>query len=184
MSEENRVEEYISYVKRVISEFSDIGDLVVGQEVTPSKINYALSKFYDVSLALNAEYQRQKNSHLDLERHFQVWYDEAFTQAKILVQKEYAENKSIKPSVKEYEVMLRRQYKEEWLEWKKAVDDSEAKNRFLMRLRETLNKYDSILTTLSYNMRGELKALTIDDRSNANAKSAENNKVRRLPLSE
>jgi hypothetical protein len=57
--------------------------------------------------------------------------------------------------------------------WKKRLASAEAKCDFFIRLRETLNKYDGILTGLASSMRCELRALSIMDR--AEARSSNNN---------
>lgn len=182
MSEE-LIQDYISYVQKTVEKFSKIGDLIQNDEISPNRLNRALAQYYDISLALNAEYQRNKIEHATLETEYQIWYDEAFTVAKEMVRNEYSESRSIKPSVKEYEITLRRQFKEEWREWDLRIKASEAKVQFLLRLRETLNKYDNILTAISYNMRSEMRALSIEDRSNAKPEIASQNKQRqRFPV--
>lgn len=182
MSEET-VKKYIEYVQDTIKKFSKIGDLIQNNEISPSRLNKALGQYYDISLALNAEYQRNKIEHSALETEYQIWYDECFEQAKNIVRNEYSESRSIKPSLKEYETTLRRHFRTEWKEWDIRIKESEAKVQFLLRLRETLNKYDNILTAISYNMRSEMKALSIEDRSNANPESVQQNKYRsRFPV--
>lgn len=182
MSEE-LIQEYISYVKKTIERFSKIGDLIQNDEISPNQLNKALGQYYDISLMLNAEYQRQKIEHAHLETEYQIWYDEHFERAKNIVRDEYSESRSIKPSVKEYETTLRRQFREEWREWDLRIKQSEAKVQFLLRLRETLNKYDNILTTIAYNMRSEMRALSIDSRSNAVPENAMERKNRsRFPV--
>lgn len=160
------VESYISYVSDTVSRFSKIGDLINGDEVSPSKLNKALAEFYNVSLALNSEYQRQKINHSVLETDYQIWYDDKFLEAKSIVMEGYANSRSIKPSIKEFEIELRRSFRSEWKEWDLKLKESEAKTQFLLRLRETLYKYDNILTSLSNNMRGEMRALSIENRAN------------------
>ena len=39
-------------------------------------------------------------------------------------------------------------------------------------MRETLNKFDNVLTNLAVNLRSELRALNIEDRANARQKFA------------
>jgi len=182
MSEET-VTQYVEYVQETIKKFSKIGDLIQNDEISPARLNKALGQYYDISLALNAEYQRNKIEHSALETEYQIWYDDKFEKAKNIVREEYSESRSIKPSVKEYETTLRREFKTEWREWTIKIKESEAKVQFLLRLRETLNKYDSILTAISYNMRSEMKALSIEDRSNANPENVQQRKHRsRFPV--
>jgi hypothetical protein len=177
------IEDYIKYVQKTLETFSDIGNLINNGEISPNLLNTALAKYYNTSLALNSEYQRQKINHSVLETEYQVWYDEKFLESKKLVITEYSESKSIKPSVKEYEITLRSTFKAEWLEWDLKLKESEAKTQFLLRLRESLNKYDSILTTIANNMRSEMRSLSIDQRSNANDNVSSSHKIRtRFPI--
>jgi hypothetical protein len=133
--------------------------------------------YYNISLGLNAEYQRAKKEKTDLELEFQIWEDEHFEKAKASVQSEY-EGTKIKPSVTEYQTRMRTMFKDEYVKWKKAINDSDSKVRFYLRLFTALDKYDNILTTISYNMRSEMKALSIEERSNKDPHYASNNKVR------
>ena len=177
---EKQIEDYINFVQETTAEFSEIGNLINEDrgEVSPLKLNRALAQFYNISLALNSEYQRQKINHLALTTDYQEWYDNAFVRAKEKVIESYSGgNKTIKPSIKEFETTLRVDNRKEWKEWELKVKTSEAKVRFLLKLRETLNRYDSILTTISYNMRSEMRALSIEDRSNA---KTENTRIRRV----
>ena len=182
MSEEI-IEKYVKYVQKTISEFSKIGDLIENDEISPNRLNKALSQYYNISLSLNAEYQRKKIEHGSLETEHQLWYDEKFQLAKDIVREEYKESKSIKPSIKEYETTLRTTFRSEWKDWSLRMNESEAKVQFLLRLRETLNKYDNILTTIAYNMRSEMRSLSIDDRSNAKLENVTERKNRsRFPV--
>lgn len=180
---ETGITEYIKYVQETIEKFSGIGNLIDNNEISPHRLNLALGQYYDISLALNSEYQRQKINHAHLETEYQIWYDEAFVKAKQEVLEENSRSSSAKPALKEYEIKLRTLFKSEWKEWNIALKESEAKTQFLLRLRETLNKYDNILTTIAYNMRSEMKALSIEDRSNANPEKAHQRKQRqRFPV--
>lgn len=183
--EDKRVKEYIEYVRETIDRFSKIGDLIQNQEISPHRLNLALGQYYDISLMLNAEYQRQKINHAHLETEYQLWYDEKFTEAKRMVLDENEHSKSSKPAIKEYEIKLRTMFRSEWKDWDISLKESEAKTQFLLRLRETLNKYDNILTTIAYNMRSEMRALSIEDRSNAIPENVTNRKQRqRFPVND
>lgn len=171
------LQEYIDFVQDVVSKYQEIGDLVNQDEISPAKLNRALSMYYNVSLGLNSEYQRAKKEKTDLELEFQVWEDEHFEKAKKTVQSDY-EGTKIKPSVTEYQTRMRTMFKDEYIEWKTAINDAESKVRFYLRLFTALDKYDSILTTISYNMRSEMKALSIEERSNKDPDYASNNKIR------
>lgn len=180
----NSIEEsannYIKFVEEMIAKYQAIGNLVDSEsgEITPQKINTALSLYYNTSLALCAEYQRQKIEFEKKSIEFKTWEDRIFEEAKDSVMKDYLETKSIKPSVKEFETRARTLHEAEYALKTMELSEAEARMRFLLRMLDTLNKYDSILTAISYNMRSELKALSLDDRMNASVQGVSQNKVR------
>ena len=174
-----KVDSYIAFVNDMIDKYKKIGELIDtdSQTVTPEKINSALSLYYNVSLALIAEYQRAKITYEAMSIDFQNWKDRNFEEAKATVLAEY-EDKKIKPSVTEFETRARTLHEEEYAYRTMELQEAESRMRFLLRMLDTLNKYDSILTAISYNMRSELKALSLDDRMNASIEGASQNKVR------
>lgn len=173
------VKEYIAYVEEMVSNYRKIGDLVdnASDTITPQKINTALSQYYNMSLAICAEYQRQKIQYEALKLEFDIWQDTIFEEAKRQVLAEYSETK-IKPSVKEFETRARMNHLEEYKEKNFELTRAESRMRFMLRMLDTINKYDNILTAISYNMRSEMKALSLDDRMNASIDGVRNNKVR------
>lgn len=186
MELEKYVKRYIKFVEDMVSSYQKIGDLINHNsgEITPEKINTALALYYNASLALNAEYQRQKINYEVDSLEFKIWEDEKFEQAKREVLNDYADTK-IKPSVKEFETRMRTLFKEEWLDKTMSLSESESRMRFLLRMIDTLQRYDNILTTISYNMRAEMKALSLDNRMNATPDGVTNNRIRtRFPVNE
>ena len=174
-----KVDSYIAFVNDMIDKYKKIGELIDtdSQTVTPEKINSALSLYYNVSLALIAEYQRAKITYEAMSIDFQNWKDRNFEEAKATVLAEY-EDKKIKPSVTEFETRARTLHEEEYAYRTMELQEAESRMRFLLRMLDTLNKYDSILTAISYNMRSELKALSLDDRMNASVEGVSQNKIR------
>ena len=174
-----KVDSYIAFVNNMIDKYKKIGELIDtdSQTVTPEKINSALSLYYNVSLALIAEYQRAKITYEAMSIDFQNWKDKNFEEAKATVLAEY-EDKKIKPSVTEFETRARTLHEAEYSLRNMELQEAESRMRFLLRMLDTLNKYDSILTAISYNMRSELKALSLDDRMNASVEGASQNKIR------
>lgn len=173
------IEDYIQFVDKMIKSYKKIGDLINEDsgEITPEKINSALALYYNTNLALIAEYQRQKISFEAESIDFKVWEDQRFEEAKRVVFEEYSDTK-IKPSVKEFDTRMRILFSEEWKEKTMSLTESESKMRFLLRLMDNLQKYDSILTTISYNMRAEMKSLSLDSRMNAAPEGVTRNKIR------
>lgn len=178
------VKNYIEFVDNMIKNYKEVGDLINDAgNISPEKINSALALYYNTSLAINAEYQRQKINYEAESIEFKIWEDEKFQLAKENVFAEYADTK-IKPSVKEFETRMRLMNKDEWKIRTISLAESNARMRFLFRLAENLKRYDNILTTISYNMRSEMKSLSLDSRMNASPEGVTENKIRqRFPVS-
>lgn len=177
-----KVNNYIEFVNDMIDKYKKIGELIDidTQTVTPERINSALSLYYNVSLALIAEYQRAKINYEAMSIDFQNWKDRNFEEAKATVLAEYENNTKIKPSVTEFETRARTLHEAEYSLKSMELNEAESRMRFLLRMLDTLNKFDSILTAISYNMRSELKALSLDERMNASVEGVSQNKVRAL----
>ena len=79
------------------------------------------------------------------------------------------EEKKAKPALKEIEQQIIATHRLDYFVWKRRLASAEAKCEFFIRLRETLNKYDGILTGLASSMRSELRALNIEDRAESTA---------------
>lgn len=169
------IDDYISFVQETIQKYSDVGDLIRGDQVHPQELNRALALYFNANLSLNAEYQRAKAEQLDLELQFEEWWDTKFEEARDQILKEYEESRSIKPAVKEFESRARNANREAYTSWKRKLAAAENKTRFLLRLLDLFKKYDNILTTISQNMRSELRSLSLEDRMNKDPKE---NKVR------
>ena len=58
------------------------------------------------------------------------------------------------------------------------LETSESRMRFLLRMTDLMKSYDSILTTLSSNMRQEMRTLSLDSRMNASPEGVSANKIR------
>ena len=168
-SNERLVDDYVAFVTRTSKKYERIGDIATGNEITPDKVNYALSMYYDVCRMLNEEYQRVKVEKTALEIEYDEIYAGWFQEAKTLLVQENA-SKSTKPSLKEIEQQVKSSHHIEYYEWQRTLAQAEMKCEHYIRMRETLNKFDSILTNLAVNLRSELRALNIEDRANARQK--------------
>jgi hypothetical protein len=167
MSEDNTFEAYVAFVERVVKRSEQLGGLVTGDTmITPANVNYALAKWYEVSLGLCSEYERVKRDQAKLELNFQRWYDIHFEKAQAQLLAEYAVTKT-KPSIKEIEVRTRTSVADEYYEWQEKILVAEMKTRTYLRLMSTVDRYDKILTTLSQNMRSEMSVLTLENRMNS-----------------
>jgi hypothetical protein len=158
------IDEYVTFVTEMIKKFENIGDLTRCDTVASDKLFKALANYYHVCLALHAEYQRAKIEKLDIEIEYEAKYAEWFQEAKASLY--FAnEEKKAKPALKEIEQQIIASNKLDYFVWKRRLATAEAKCDFFIRLRETLNKYDGILTGLAASMRSELRALSIEDRA-------------------
>ena len=167
-NENNFIEDYINFITENIEKFKSIGDLIRLDEVPTDKVFKALANYYSVCLALNAEYQRAKIIKLDIEIEYEAKYAEWFQEAKSSLYS-INEDKKAKPALKEIEQYIINNHKVDYFIWRKKLVSAEAKCDFFIRLRETLNKYDSILVGLASSMRAELRALSIEDRAENNS---------------
>ena len=171
MSQVNRMEktsdfiaDYVKFVSDNIEKFKSIGDLTRLDEIPIDKVFKALANYYNVCLSLNAEYQRSKIAKVDAEIEFEAQYAEWFQEAKTALYM-VNEEKKTKPALKEIEQQIIASHKLDYFVWKRRLAKAEAQCNFFVRLRETLNKFDGILTSLASSMRSELRALGIEDRA-------------------
>jgi len=177
--DEGRVKEYMDFVQSIQQKVNSVGSLVSGnEEVTPFAVNRALALYYNTNLELIRMYEEQKVRHLDIQNDFEQWYDEKFEECRdeIMNMYENVGGKSVKPAAKEYDTRVKTKYSAEYNRRKKALDVAESRVSYLRKLFEILKRYDTILTTISYNMRSELKSLSIEKRANTDP---EKNRVRR-----
>jgi len=158
------VEDYIKFVTEELSKFESIGDLIRMGEVPIDKVYKAMANYYNVCLALSAEYQHAKIEKLDVEIEYEAKYAEWFQEAKSSLYLDNVEKKA-KPALKEIEQQIIAVHKVDYFVWKRKLANAEAKCEFFTRLRETLNKYDGILVGLATSMRSELRALSIENRA-------------------
>jgi hypothetical protein len=138
-------------------------------EVPTDKVFKALANYYNVCLSLHAEYQRAKVEKLDIEIEYEAVYSDWFQEAKSSLYSANEEKKA-KPALKEIEQQIIASHKVDYFVWKRRLVTAEAKCEFFIRLRETLNKYDGILTGLAASMRSELRALSIEDRAESTSR--------------
>jgi hypothetical protein len=161
---ENMVEDYVLFVQENIGKFKDIGQLIRQDEVALDKVFKAMANYYNVCISLNQEYQRLKIEKVNLEIEYEALYAEWFHEAKTAVYS-LNEEKKAKPALKEIEQQIISLHRLDYFIWKKRIASAEAKCDFFIRLRETLYKYDGILTGLAASMRSELRALNIEERA-------------------
>ena len=173
------IENYVHFITDNLAKFESIGDLVRLNEIPIDKVFKAMANYYNICLALHAEYQRAKIAKLDEEIEYEAKYAEWFQEAKAALYSANAEKKA-KPALKEIEQQIIETHKLDYFVWQRRIATAEAKCEFFIRLRETLNKYDGILTGLASSMRSELRALNIEDRAEGTSQRL-NGYVKDLP---
>jgi hypothetical protein len=156
---------YIEYVMEMIDKFKKHSKLIENDRITPYLLNKALGEYQDVNLALIGEYQRAKVELKKCQDAYNEWNDEKFMTVRKEMFAEF-EGKTVKVSVKEIETGLRVKYRDDYNAYQQNISDAEMKVSFLRRLVEQWKRFDSVLTTLSYNMQSELRALSIVERFN------------------
>jgi len=161
------MEDYITYVEGQLKKFRrainviDRGDT---NEVTPMLINRSLATYTQINSTLNAEYQRKKKELLNCKNRYQVWWDEKYVATRRRLNPDSTpKNKWLAKN--EIESELRVEYKEDYLKMRDELDDLEMSQRFILRLLGQWESHHKILTTLSYNMQSELKALDLGEMS-------------------
>ena len=171
MTEENEklIDEYIAFVQSTSKKFESIGELATGNEVTPERVHYAMSMYYDTCRMLNEEYQRVKVEKTALELEYEDLYANWSQEAKEQLMADTS-TRSATPALKEIEQQLKITHKMDYFAWQRKLIQAEMKCDHYIRMRETLNKFDNILTNLAVGLRSELRALNIEDRANARQK--------------
>ena len=163
------VTEYVKYVTTQLNNFRKASKLIENDQVTPLTVNRALALYSEVNDSLIGEYER-----LNAELHkleygvggYEEWWDDAFSKTRKIMIAEF-ESKSVKISVKEFESETRVNYRTEYREWQEKLFSTKSKLEFIKRKIEAWKKVDNILINLSYNMRAEMKTLSLDNRMNA-----------------
>ena len=172
MDNDKSIEEYINFVINQINKykkhvkFTSVGDL------QPWLINKALAQYTDVNLALNSEYERIKWEYQNFKEKFQAWWDEKFVKTREELNPVSLASGKWK-SVKEIEAQTRYKYASEYAEWRNKLKVLEHKVAFYRRLLENWKTHKDILVNLSFNLRGELKALQLENNNMNNPEGIE-----------
>lgn len=162
---ESNMQGYLKFVEREIEKFQENTSLISDDHLTPRVINKALAEYGTNSAMLISEYQRAKIGHYEIQSEFADWWDRVVNEAREDVL-ENVEGKKY-PAYKEYELVAKQNNAQQYRDYQNQIAVAERKISFLRRLLETWKKQDQILVTLAHNMRAELKALSLEDRTNS-----------------
>jgi len=187
MEENEILLEYQEYVTKFIKKFSRMSRLIRDNEIAPSELNYALGMYLEITQALLTEYELIKAKDFYAELDYDEWYAEKFEISKQEVIKEYSDynngiklkSNQTKPSVKEYTLRLQSKFPKEYREQLEKKSIIHFEMRFILKLLDTMKKYDNVLTTLSNNMRQEMRSLSAINRANADPEVVTQRRVRK-----
>jgi len=159
--------DYIKYVEEQIEKWQSHVKIINDQEkvISPYLLNKVLGEYQEVNLTLLSELQRAKTELFRVQSVYQIWWDEKYMEARSILNPD-DKSASKWASTREIESYTRINNKKEYLEWKDRLFELEASVSFMRRLTDQWKKFDNILTTISNNMRAEIRALSIVDRSN------------------
>lgn len=173
MKEEKDIEKYIEWVVNKIDLVQEYGKAINKPDVSIYDLKSILSERLRVTLILGSEYQRFKKSFRVLKTEFDIFWDEKYTLTRrTLNPTTLSSGKWASKSDIESEVRF--QYKEEYLKFKKELDELEDRISFLKRL---MSSWDSI----SFDVSNYIKLIEIEVYSLNNSSSTEiSNKQRRV----
>lgn len=163
----NSMESYVEYIQNTLEKFEKETTLIdqMRLEVTPQALNRALGEYTQLGITIAGEHTRQEMVLEDLERDYDLWWDEVFLKARA----ELLEGQS-KSYVLSAEIIKSKARTDNAEEYKlRASKVSEVKHivSFLGRLADRWKKHGDILVALGHNMRQETFNLGIENRVNA-----------------
>ena len=158
--------DYIEFVNDHVARYHQYTELVRDAiEITPEVINTALVNYGKVYDMLIAEYYRKKADLKEVQMNYEEWWDDKFCTVRRDINKyDVAGTKWL--SKQEIESEVRNQNKEEYKKWQSQLFKAEQESNFLSRKLEQWKKLDNILINISFNMRSELKSLSLENRMN------------------
>lgn len=165
---DKQLKEYIEFVQEQVKKYEKYSSITENAtEITPQEINTALANYSKVFDMLLSEYYRKKAELKDVEVAYQLWWDDKFCEVRRRL------NDTSLPASKwlskqEIESETRNKYKDDYKEWQYKFFKAEQETNFISRKLEGWKKVDSLLMTISHNMRSELKSLSLSDRLNSN----------------
>lgn len=165
MEEKTAEEKYVEYVLDFIEEYKRQTKLIDRHDmILPSFLNRAIGEYGSHSATLTAEYARLAGYLSRTNRQYKQWWDKVFLSARTKLYNERTGTKTI--SVKEIESTARVDNESKYEEFNNAIEDTQLKLNFIGDLISFWKKQDNMLNNLSYNMRSELKSLSVQDRAN------------------
>lgn len=162
------LQKYIQNVNKIIVEYKQYTEIINHDVITPKMINEGLANYGAILFTLSAEYSRKKAEVFTIEEDFKMWWNEKF----VAVRRKFNDNglaASKWLSKSELEAETKVLHKIEYMDKHAQVFAIKEELKLYSNLIDIWKKWDSILMTLAYNMRSELKALSAENRINAPA---------------
>ena len=151
----------VSFVNGQIEKMQGYVQFTAGREPTFFEVNQALLSYQDTNLALLALHNTAKMEHLKAKEKFEDWFAGRYIDVRdrvnprnLSAQKWYG--------AKEIEMMVRKEYPEEFHQYNWDVIVTEQQLSFMRRLLEGWASYQYVLTQLSKNLISEMNGLGVE----------------------
>jgi len=159
------LQEYIQNVNKIITEYKKYTEIINHDVITPQMINEGLANYGAILFTLSAEYSRKKAEVFTIEENFKMWWNEKF----VSIRREFNDNNLAASkwlSKNELEAETKVRFKTEYMNKNAQVFAIKEELKLYSNLIDIWKKWDNILSQLSYNMRSEMRALSVEDRAN------------------
>lgn len=160
----------VTFVEDQISKMRDSLHLSSGHEPTFYEVNEALVTYQDTNLGLLALHNTAKLENTKAKEAFDDWFAGKFIEIRdrvnprnLSAQKWYSQ--------KEIEMMVRKEYSDEFNKYNWDLIATEHQLAFLRRLLETWASQQYVLTQLSKNLIAEMNGLGVEDALNRASES-------------
>lgn len=172
MSENNEIESYSSsdaytnHVIEFIEEYQKQVTLIDKRydSITPELLNRAIAGYGSFSATLVGEEARLRGYLKEVKRAFDKWNSKTFMDVRQRLNNETAGSKTV--AIKEIEMAVKTYHADMYFDFQDKIENTELKIDFMHNLASFWKRQDNMLATLSYNLRSELKSLSLTPRAN------------------
>jgi hypothetical protein len=170
-------EVYVNYVIEFIDEYKRQVKLVDKHDmILPSYLNRAIAEYGSHSATLVSEEARLRGYLKEVKRDFDKWNSRTFMEVRTRLNNESTSKKQI--AVKEIEMAVKTYHADKYYEFTEAMENTELKIDYIHNLASFWKKQDNMLSNLSYNMRSELKSLSVQSRANGETEQSKRRKLK------
>lgn len=152
-------DKYIEYVKNIVEQYKKAVTLLAPGETNlyPSDVNRVLADYGRILFTLVAEYQRVVRDYERKKLLYENWWNSVMVEFR-----REMKSKSRYTAIKEIEIEAKDRHMEEYTAWQNTLIDAESKKDFYKSLIDAWKSMESILITLSSNMRAEMRILGLE----------------------